>query len=286
MEGFIKLYRSSVKDPLYMKDVFTKWHAWCDLILMAYHTPAEFFIRNVKVKAKRGCVYISLKDLEQRWRWSRGKVERFLKYLEEDERITVKSSNVINCISILNYEKYQGTEGCEDKSTPRPKENDVNTDILQQLFAQIQEMRERLDAQESTKKTKKKKDSNPLITKGREIFEQRYVDLYGDSYYWQAKDAVAMDSLIKKIVYARKQKGMSIETDDILKALEAFLSSISDEWMLKNFSVTNVNSKYNEIVAQARAKLSNGKTNRQECSDKRRSSEVTATKAKDYEGAF
>lgn len=273
-----------------MKDVFSKWQAWCDLLLMAYHSPSDFFIRGVKVEAKRGCVYISIKQLEERWRWSRGKLERFLKYLEEDSRIKVNHNNVVNCIEILNYEKYQGVDICKksgdnEQWTDSKEDGKRKDETINNLFAQLQEIKARLDAQETVKKTKKK-TANPLITKGREIFERRYSDLFRDNYYWQAKDAVAMDSLTKKIVYSRQQKGMSLEEGDVLTALEAFLTSISDNWILKNYSVTNINSKYNEIVAQARAKLNNGKQNRTNSSDKRRSSEVTATKAEDYEGTF
>lgn len=296
-----------MKDPLYLKEVFTKWQAWCDLILMAYFTPTDFFVRGVKVKAKRGCVYMSLKELEKRWRWSRGKVERFLKYLEEDERIKIKPNNVVNCISIQNYEKFQGegrpangrtnepTNGHPNEQLYKNDKNDnilfpmsasdTGEDILHQILGQMQELKERLDAQEKPKK-KSKKEPNPLITKGREVFERRYADLYSDSYYWQAKDAVAMDSLTKKIIYSREQRNMSVESEDVVKALEVFLSSITEEWILKNFSVTNINSKYNEIVAQARANLNNGKQDRTNGGDKRRSSEITATEAKDYEGAF
>lgn len=307
-QGYIKLYRSSLEDPLYLKETFTKWQAWCDLIFMAYHTPTEFFIRNVKVKAKRGCVYMGVKELAERWRWSRSKVERFIKYLVDDERVKVKPSNVVNCIAILNYEKFQG-EPTTEPTNERPiepiteplRKNDKNDNILFptspngdmgevlfQLQEQMKELKERLDAhEEKPKKKREKKPVNPLITKGREVFEKRYSDLFdGNVYYWQAKDAAAMDSLTKKIIFSRQKKGMSVETEDVVKALELFLESVQDEWILKNFSVTNINSKYNEIVAHARAKLTNGKTDRQSSTDKRRSTEVTATSAEDYEGAF
>lgn len=299
MEGYVKLYRSSLKDPLYLKEAFTKWQAWCDLILLAYHSPTVIFVRNVKVKAKRGNVYMSVWDLGERWRWSRGKVERFLKYLEKDGRVKVNPSNVVNSITILNYEKFQ-----QNGRTNEPtNENNVNRDsqisetgesLLQQVLVQMKELKERLDTpQESSKTDKKsgksKKETNPLIAKGRDVFEKRYSDLFSDSYYWQAKDSVAMDALTKKIIYSRRQKGMGVEVEDVLKALGALLESVRDEWILKNFSVTNVNSKYNEIVAQAKAALNhkgNGKENRFGVQDKRRGNEVTATSAKDYEGTF
>ena len=105
---------------------------------------------------------------------------------------------------------------------------------------------------------KKKKPVNPLISKGRKLFEKKYASLFGgEEYYWLVKDAVAMDSLTKKIIFSRKRRNKSIKEEDILSALEAFLDSVKDPWLLKNFSVTNINSKYNEIVAQAKAALKN-----------------------------
>lgn len=289
--GYIKLYRSSLNDPLYLKEPFTKWQAWCDLILLAYFAPADFFVRGIRVKAKRGCVYKGTLELAERWKWSRGKVERFITYLVSDKRVSVQKSNVIGCISILNYEKYQQNDTTNESANESPngqanehlirrnkednnnlKAESQNCDVglgseqmklLLSMQEQLAELKERLDAQETTeKKPAKKKQVNPLIAKGREIFEKRYADLFdGGVYYWQAKDSAAMDALTKKIIHSRKQKGMSIEEGDVLKALTAFLNSITDPWLLKNFSVTSISGKYNEIVAQARAAIANQNSN-------------------------
>lgn len=272
-----------------MKEAFTKWQAWCDLILLAYFAPAEFFVRGVRVKAKRGCVYKGVLELADRWKWSRGKVERFLSYLETDKRISIQKSHVISCVSILNYDKYQQNESTNettDKTTNRStnestyknikknKKNKKNNilslpesqncdiglddepDILQQLLEKVDSLSKRVEEMDSTPKKQTKKQVNPLITLGRQIFEERYSSLFdGGVYYWQAKDAVAMDSLTKKIKHSREQRGMSVENDDIVSGLKAFIDSISDQWILRNFSVTNINSKYNEIVAQAKSTL-------------------------------
>lgn len=289
--GYIKLYRSSLNDPLYLKEPFTKWQAWCDLILLAYFAPSEFFVRGIRVKAKRGCVYKGVLELAERWKWSRGKVERFISYLVSDKRVSVQKSNVISCISIINYEKYQQnrstneptnepTNGHPNEHLIRRDNNKTNSNnaesqfsdvglgenpLLQRLLEEVQELKDRLDTQEqkpTEKKSTKKKEVNPLITKGRGIFEKRYSDLFdGGVYYWQAKDAAAMDALTKKIIHSRKQKGMSVEEEDVLKGLTAFLNSITDPWLLKNFSVTSINGKYNEVVAQARAATTKGKSN-------------------------
>ena len=45
---------------------------------------------------------------------------------------------------------------------------------------------------------------------------------------------------------------MPVDDDSVLYALQVFLSSVKDGWLLENFSVTNLNSKYNEIISNAR----------------------------------
>ena len=286
--GDIKLNRSITEDPLYRREPFTKWQAWLDLILSACHEPGDMFVRGIKVKMKVGGVYKGAVELAERWKWSRGKVERYITYLSEEKRIVLQKSKVISSILIVGYERYLiDGEGGQDST------------MIQQLMNQMSELRGRMDAKDSEgveekkpepKKPSRKKAVNPLITKGREVFEKKYSDLFdGAAYYWQAKDAAAMDSLTKKIIYARSQKNMSTEEDDVIKALSVLLDSITDQWMLKNFSVTNISSKYNEIVAQAREALtskSNGKDNRQDGQDRRRGNEVTATKPEDYKGSF
>lgn len=253
-KNYIILHKSLMEDALYQKEPFTKWQAWIDLVFLAYGTPSELYIRGIKVHTDRGCVYMGVNKLSERWKWSRGKVERFIRYLADNKRIEVKTSNTVNCIIILGYDQYQGVPQTE-KSKEKPK-------------------------------SRPKKPISSLITKGREVFEKRFSDLFdGNAYYWQAKDAVAMDALTKKITYSRSQRDMPCEDDDIVKALTAFLNSITDQWILKNFSVTMINNKYNEIVSQAKANIINDRDSKGH-QDKRRGSEVTATGAKDYEGAF
>ena len=286
--GHIKLYRSVTEDPLYRREPFTKWQAWCDLILSACYEPGDMFVRGIKVKMKVGSVYKGAIELAERWKWSRGKVERFITYLAEEKRIVLQKSKVISSISIIGFERYIAEDAGGE-----------NTAMMQQLMAEVSQLRDRMDDNDKlelkpeenkpeTKKTTKRKNVNPLITKGREVFEAKYSELFdGEAYYWQAKDAAAMGSLTKKIVFARKQKNMSTEDEDVIKALVALLDSITDQWMLKNFSVTNIDSKYNEIVAQAREALtSKNNGNKQGGTDRRRGNEVTATKAEDYEGTF
>ena len=63
-----------------------------------------------------------------------------------------------------------------------------------------------------------------------------------------------MSSLLKKLKFQREKKNLPIDDQGVLNALKYLLDSITDGWILENFSVTNINSKFNEIVSQIMAK--------------------------------
>lgn len=92
----------------------------------------------------------------------------------------------------------------------------------------------------------------------REAFESFYKRKCGEPYYWGVKDAVALKALLQKIRFARKEKSLPVEDGDLLDAFGKFLLAVRDPWMLGNLSMTNLNCKYNEIVASARGGYSTG----------------------------
>ena len=93
-----------------------------------------------------------------------------------------------------------------------------------------------------------------MNSEARKLFEERYQVLFSSSYYWSAKDAGNMSSLLKKLKFQREKKNLPIDDQGVLNALKYLLDSITDGWILENFSVTNINSKFNEIVSQIMAK--------------------------------
>lgn len=111
-KGWIKLYRSSFDNKLYFSEPFTRWQAWTDLLLLANHKDNFYFVRNIPVRVPRGCCGWSIEELSKRWKWSRGKTERFMQFLESQEvrQIVRQKNNITTLISICNYEQYQ-TDG-------------------------------------------------------------------------------------------------------------------------------------------------------------------------------
>ena len=110
----------------------------------------------------------------------------------------------------------------------------------------------KLSSPSSARTRKSKQKEFTICHKGRQIFEAYFLELYGEPYYWQAKDAKAMNSILKKIAFARSHKNSPLPTDDdsLLKAWGEFLHLIDKTWIMNNFSVNKIDSQYNEIVSE------------------------------------
>lgn len=132
--GYIKLWRSSVDSKLYFMEPFSKWQAWQDLLLLANHKDSTAVIRGIPVEIKRGQVLAGEEFLADRWKWSRGKVRRFLQYLEGKtvQQIVQQKNNIITTITIVNWDCYQGDSTTDDTadSTPNSTTNGQQTDTL------------------------------------------------------------------------------------------------------------------------------------------------------------
>ena len=110
----------------------------------------------------------------------------------------------------------------------------------------------KLSSPSSARTRKSKPKEFTICHKRRQIFEKYYQELYDSAYYWQPKDAKAMNSILKKISFARSHKTVPLPIDDesLLKALEEFLRRIDKTWIMNNFSVNKIDSQYNEIVSE------------------------------------
>lgn len=163
MEGWIKIHRKIMDNPLYLSEPFTRMQAWIDLLLLANHKEGFFYVRGNKVVVGRGQVGTSSRTLASRWQWSRGKVERFLKDLENDNQIEPQKNNVITLISICNYDDYQNTEPQTEPQTSRRQTTD-----------EPQTDRNKNDKKEKNEKNNKEEDIfiSPEIKKLKEDFEK------------------------------------------------------------------------------------------------------------------
>jgi len=85
----------------------------------------------------------------------------------------------------------------------------------------------------------------------KKIFLEFYLSEKGFEFYWSAKEATALNSLIKKI---EKISGEN-NPNDILKLILDKIKT-ADPWIYENLSIAIINSKFNELIS----KIKNGKT--------------------------
>jgi hypothetical protein len=114
--------RSLFKNPLWYSEKFTKGQAWIDLFGKANHSDGWFEKNGQRVDIKRGQTGRSIEKLGEEWGWSRNKVKRFLKRLEDDHMIERKPNHLTTIITICNYDKYQISSKHHEPSNEPPDE--------------------------------------------------------------------------------------------------------------------------------------------------------------------
>jgi hypothetical protein len=123
MEGWIKLHRCLVENSLWNSEPFSKGQAWVDLLLIANHKESFFYKRGNKITVKRGQVGRSEVELSDRWKWSRNKVNKFLKDLEKEQQILIIKSTITQVLTIVNYDTYQEKEQQTIQQTIQQKDS-------------------------------------------------------------------------------------------------------------------------------------------------------------------
>lgn len=278
-DRFLRLSRKFFSNEMWkVAREFSECEAWLDLIQSArFDATGEAYselIGGREISYSRGQYPASISFLMKRWKWSEKKVRYFLSKLKKKGMITTCNQQGMTVITLCNYDEYNPIKG-ELKDNDKGIDNNKGISDLKvslgelraELRAISQEMAEKIENLGQGKGSKKKKDKETdnipptppkgegLNVKARSLFEAHYRQLFGSDYYWTAKDAGAMSQLLQKLKFQREQKQMDVAEESILYALQYLLSSIKEGWIYENFSVTNINSKFNEIVSQAKKKI-------------------------------
>jgi hypothetical protein len=99
--------RKLLESDLWLNEPFTRAQAWIDLIGLARWRNGHARINGAKIVVNRGELCWSQMQLAKRWKWSRGKVIRFLNELETEQQIVQRKQGQTVVISLLNFDRYQ-----------------------------------------------------------------------------------------------------------------------------------------------------------------------------------
>ena len=105
--GFFSVERGLLHSDRWLSEPFTRGQAWVDLFGLAQFEKSFFRIRGIRVDLERGQLGYSQVSLAKRWRWSRGKVIRFLNELENGGDIVQQNNEATTIITILKYDYWQ-----------------------------------------------------------------------------------------------------------------------------------------------------------------------------------
>ena len=123
MNGWISLHRKVFDNPIIRpKKPYSKFEAWCWLIIRANHTDSKFVLGTEIIKASKGEVITSQKKLSLQFGWGNTKLSNFLKLLQNDNMINLKTTTKTTRITICNYLSYQDKED-KVKVKPRRKQD-------------------------------------------------------------------------------------------------------------------------------------------------------------------
>lgn len=109
MEGWIKLHRKILDNPIITKDS-DFLAVWIYLLLNTTHKEYDVLFKGKRITLKKGQLITGRKSIAEKLKIDENKVQRILKTLETEQQIEQQSSNKNRLITIIAWNKYQQDE--------------------------------------------------------------------------------------------------------------------------------------------------------------------------------
>jgi|688.fasta_scaffold07129_10 hypothetical protein len=122
MKSWIKLDREITSHWIF-EDAW-KFRNWIDLLTLVNHSEQKINIKGTVLTCHRGETLCSLDTFSRRWNCDKSKVRRFLKLLEADSMIVLKSEHLTTRLTICNYDTYQGERNADETQMKRKRNAD------------------------------------------------------------------------------------------------------------------------------------------------------------------
>lgn len=290
MAGWIKISREIANHWLWQDAERLKW--WLDLLFLAAWEDKQVLHDSHLFVLRRGQIIASISFLSERWGKSHPTIIKFLRLLEEEDMI--KRSTIYRQTSILticNYEKYQCNDDLKlntqidsivDRQNNEKIRGKVDKSITEVSVIKSDSLRYKdetkvdtiVDSQVYTivdrNKEYKNNNSTSISSKG-ESKNLKFIEELKNAQIWLEQMAMRFNIPIVEIV--RRLDDFALDCDCRGTEHQDFndIRRHFNDWL--------------RIQLEAE-KRKNNVSDRQKSENKRRGSDVTATSAEDYEGAF
>ena len=183
-EGWAKIYRSLSDHWLWEDKPFSKGQAWIDLLLLVNHSEKKTMIDGRLETVSVGQTITSTRKLCYRWCRSNTKVRYFLKILENESMIIVKSDRKKTVISIVNYSVYQDSDN--KKATVKRQSSDSETTVKHTNKNEKNEKNEKNNIRRFTPPTYEQLSSY-CLERNNNVDAQSFVDHYEANGWMRGK---------------------------------------------------------------------------------------------------
>lgn len=138
-KGWISIHRKILKNPIIkMSKSYSRFEGWVWLLLRATYSNQKVVLGSDIYHLKSGEILTSQKKLCKQFNWGNSKLRTFLKLLEKDKMIVVKTNKKLTHLTILNFNELQKNQ---TTTKPQPnhnqihsnKDNKVNKDISERF---------------------------------------------------------------------------------------------------------------------------------------------------------
>ena len=137
MEGYVKIHRQMLKNPVVCKDA-DHIAIWIYLLLNATHAEQDVIFDAKRIRLQPGQLITGRKSISAELLINESKVQRVLKRFEIEQQIEQQTCTKNRLISLLNWGKYQSSE--------------------QQIEQQVNNERTTSEQQVNTNKNERKKE--------------------------------------------------------------------------------------------------------------------------------
>ena len=128
--GYILLHRKIWDNEIWKKEEpFDVRSAWIDLLLMVNHEDRSIIINMKRVVVNRGQKWTSVRVLADRWHWSKDRVMRYIKLLENCDMIRLEKTKSGTLLTVINYDFYQGKDSVSETQKRHRTDTDKDETI-------------------------------------------------------------------------------------------------------------------------------------------------------------
>ena len=214
-KGWVKLWREQFNNWI-SKKPFCDGYAWSYLYSQANHKKGMVNFRNEYIEVERGQLLTSKLRLQETFGWTRTHVYNLLRVLKNAEMITYRTTNRYIFITIVNYEKYQGSDEQDNKQNNIQTANRQHTDS------------KRPTTNKNEKNEKKEKKESKKISFN--FIKKEFINLYSEKMeeFDKKYPSVDVDNEIKRMedwLMGEKEKRDRDDKDKIPKRYGQFINN-------------------------------------------------------------